>query len=76
MTKKDWTNILNPKVFKKVRNLGRQVMSEYNNYQAGGSLNIGNISSMARDGIDIINNDLGGIDMNKIGGFFKGKLFK
>ncbi len=76
MTKKNWTNILNPKVFNKVRTIGKQIMTEYNNIQAGGSVNINNIVNIARDSMDVINNDLGGLNLNKVGGFFKGKLFK
>ncbi len=58
---------------KKIYKIGKTIYGAYSN--GGQGLDMNAIGSLAKDGLDIINNDLGGIDLNKITKGF-GKFFK
>ena len=65
VTKTKWKNLLNPKVIKKIFKIGQQIAGAYS--QGGQGLNMNLIGNIARDGMDIINNDLGGLNLNDFG---------
>ena len=75
LSRKHWTNILNPKVFKKVTNIGKQILNEYNRMKNdGGAIDFNAVINIAKESIDVINNDLGGINLDKVAGGLN-KLF-
>ena len=74
VTFKKWRALINPKVVKKIFNIGKKLYDA----QAHGGININVIKDVAKDGLDIINKDLGGVNLNDLkhlGGHFS-KFFK
>jgi hypothetical protein len=62
-TAKKWRSKLNPKVIKRLFNLGREIYE----VQSSDRIDFNRIGHIAREGLDIINNDLGGLHLNELG---------